>query len=145
MILEPHPTKGPIDPRDTLEKARRMELFKFAQANGVTDITHDWAAKDMRTRLRQLGLTNIPIPERVFGMPEPVRMLNSSGKPAQISAPKTVAPAPPVPVTPSQPAQPYEQMTRAELAKTCKARGISMARTDKKEMLMEKLRGKDAS
>jgi len=39
----------------------------------------------------------------------------------------------------------YSTMTRAEMAKACKAGGIKMARTDTKEILMERLRGKNAA
>jgi hypothetical protein len=141
------------DPRDNLEKAKRPELLAFARQHGVTEIKHDMPAIIMRRILRAKRLTDIKIPRRILGQPE------SRGQAIVTAAPENVvsfdaaddlmrqyqagAMAAPAPSAPS--AKPYEQMTRAELAKTCKARNIPMARTDKKEMLMEKLRGKDAA
>lgn len=58
------------DPRDPLEKARRPEIFSFAKANNVTEITPEMPAMLMRRILRTKGLTNIRIPKRVLGQQE---------------------------------------------------------------------------
>lgn len=55
------------DPRDNLEKARRMELVAFAKAQGVEGISEDMPAMLIRKRLRTLGLTQIAIPQRILG------------------------------------------------------------------------------
>jgi hypothetical protein len=154
MLLVPHPKHPVTDPRDNLDKARRPEIYKFAQENGVKEITPEWPASGMRLELRKRGLTNIKIPHRIFGTPDNRTMLNSNGAPMPVSA-QTQGP---VEVDAAadlmrqvasgayeQPPPDYSAMTRAELAKTCKARGIKMARTDKKEILMEKLRGQVAA
>jgi hypothetical protein len=62
------------DPRDNLEKARRMELLRFAQENGVTEIVEAMPAIVMRQILRAKRLTRISIPNRTLGsapVPEP--------------------------------------------------------------------------
>lgn len=151
------------DPRDNLQKAKRSELYAFAQQNGVKEIDHDgMPAELMRTILRSKNLTNIAIPRRVLGQPEPRQLRNSNGAPLSVAQQTPAENVVEMDATAdlmrqyqaerarqaepaSSAAKPYEQMTRAELAKTCKARGIAMSRTDKKETLMEKLRGKDAA
>lgn len=153
------------DPRTPLDKARRLELVKFALANGVKEVhiggatfpvNDGTAAELLRHELRGRGLTNIQIPKRTLGMPEPSpRLRNSAGQTLTVQAqtPKenvveVSAIADLARQYQQQQAQQetdYSTMTRAELAKTCKARGIAMSRTDKKEMLVEKLRGKDAA
>ncbi len=55
------------DPRDNLEKARRMELAEFAAVHRVTEITQDMPAILMRKILRSKGLTQIPAPSRPLG------------------------------------------------------------------------------
>jgi len=47
------------DPRDSLQKARRKELFEFAKQHNVRAIAPDMPADLMRGILRQHGLTNI--------------------------------------------------------------------------------------
>lgn len=55
------------DPRDNLEKAHRLELVRFANANGLTQITEHMPAILIRRELRSRGLTNIRIPRRILG------------------------------------------------------------------------------
>lgn len=55
------------DPRDNLEKAHRLELVRFAHAQGVTEITEHMPAILIRAQLRARGLTNIRIPPRDLG------------------------------------------------------------------------------
>ena len=54
------------DPRDNLEKARRMELYRFAKEHGL-DVTEEMPAILIRYELRRRGLTNIKIPVRILG------------------------------------------------------------------------------
>lgn len=130
------------DPRDSLDKARRSELLAFARANGVKEIAHDMPAVLMRRILRSKRLTNIRIPRRTLGQPE-LRQdaMVATAEPSnvvsldagdelmrQYQAGAMQAPSPS-----------FATMTRAELAKACKAKGIGMSRTDKKEDLMAKL------
>lgn len=130
------------DPRDSLDKARRSELLAFARANGVTEIAHDMPAIVMRRILRSKRLTNIRIPRRTLGQPELRPDALVSTEPNNVVSldagdelmRQYQAGAMAVPAAPS-----LDTMTRAELAKACKAKGIAMARTDKKETLMEKL------
>lgn len=131
------------DPRDSLQKARRWELLEFARANGVTEIKHDMPADIIRRILRSHRLTNIRIPRRVLGQndrrPDAMAAASDAGGGVTLDAGDDLmrqyqAGAMAVPAAPS-----LDTMTRAELAKACKAKGIAMARTDKKETLMEKL------
>jgi hypothetical protein len=55
------------DPRTPLDKARRRELYDFARANGVTEITDQTPAIIARSILRQRGLTRIVTPPRPLG------------------------------------------------------------------------------
>lgn len=57
------------DPRDSLEKAKRYELVKFAHEHGHTQITTEMPAILIRKYLRSQGLTNIKIPHRPLGQP----------------------------------------------------------------------------
>lgn len=156
------------DPRTSLDKARRGELYRFALANGVNElrfggtvlpINDGTPAELLRHELRSRGLTNIEIPRRVLGQPEPQpRLRSSNGNPLTVQA-QTPAEKKEPPVVNATadlmrqyqsnafaPPEPeYDTMKRFELAKLCKAKGIAMERTDKKEDLVEKLRGKDAS
>jgi hypothetical protein len=131
------------DPRDALDKARRSELLQFARANGVKEIAHDMPAIIMRRILRSKRLTNIRIPRRVLGQPE-MRAALVTEQPSNVPALdasdelmrqyREGAMA-----APAKPEVSFDAMTRAKLAKTCKAKGIAMARTDKKEDLIGKL------
>lgn len=58
------------DPRDALERARRLELVNFARANGVKEINPEMPAILMRKILRGKNLTGIAVPDRRLGMPE---------------------------------------------------------------------------
>jgi hypothetical protein len=55
------------DPRTDLDKARRRELYDFAVANGVKEITSETPAIIARHILRSRGLTRIKIPPRPLG------------------------------------------------------------------------------
>ncbi len=45
------------DPRDALERTRRLQLVAYARANNVPNITGDTPAILIRARLRERGLT----------------------------------------------------------------------------------------
>ena len=127
------------DPRDSLDRARQFELYAYAQRHGISEIVKTMPAILMRRILRSKGLTNVPIPPRTLGKADvqtiaPETDANSVDAAADLARQFKEAKVVPI-----------EQMTRAQLAKTCKARGIKMQRTDTKEMLQEKLRGKDAA
>ena len=55
------------DPRDNLEKARRSELVKFAQAHRVAGIDPAMPAILIRRILRSKGLIDIDVPVRPLG------------------------------------------------------------------------------
>jgi hypothetical protein len=55
------------DPRDNLEKAHRLELVRFAHAQGVSDVNENMPAMLIRRVLRMKGLTRITIPPRSLG------------------------------------------------------------------------------
>lgn len=63
---------GPLrhieDPRTPLDRARRVELFEFAKAKGVSEIFPDMPAQMMRRILIARGVTDIRVPNRLLGM-----------------------------------------------------------------------------
>lgn len=126
------------DPRDALAKAKRYELYTFAKANGL-NVTEQMPAILIRQKLREAGKTNIRVPKRTLGEIEfkdnapPVdsesRDVDAEADLArQFQAAPTTEPD-------------IKQMSRAELAKLCKQRGVKFERTAKKEKLMELLGG----
>ena len=58
------------DPRDPLSKARRSELLRYAQANGIPNVDGRTPARLLRRLLRAQGLTRPPIPNRTLGFPD---------------------------------------------------------------------------
>lgn len=128
------------DPRGPLELASRDELYAYAKANHVTEIDEAmymgaYAAERMKKILMSKGLTHLSTVLKPFGAPPDTE--KPSGKIMSIDD-LANAPADPLPprVTPTID---HKVMSRAELAKECKARGIKMARTDSKEKLVERL------
>lgn len=161
--------KSVEDPRDALQKARRMELFRFAQKNGVKEIIHQMPADLMRKILRSKGLTNIPIPHRVLGQPEPRghQAIPSANGKREVEAENVVevdaddhlerqflaqqaSPPEPAPVKKLQAPLPAKQeawkekpvarMTINDLRWACKAKGIKLDRRDNMTSLGEKLK-----
>lgn len=58
------------DPRDNLERARRRELVKFAEVNGIREVVSEMPATLMRKILRARGLTQIAVqPTRLGDIP----------------------------------------------------------------------------
>lgn len=129
------------DPRDQLEKARRKELERFAEANEVKDIVPGMPAALMRNILRARGLTRIDIPQRVLGQnqvgsaPPPV-VAESDGQ--TLSADDDLMRQW---QTTEKPKSGSTEMR--ELRSECKKRGIKMKRTDKLVDLRAKIHGEN--
>jgi hypothetical protein len=128
------------DPRDSLEKARRAELERFAKANGVKEINGDMPAILMRAILRQKGLTRISIPPRTLGQyqPNPGEMPSA---PAVAQGGGSVdAVADLARQFAQQQAQPEaKEMSFTEIRSELKRRGIKFGRSDKFADLKAKL------
>lgn len=133
--------KSVEDPRDNLEKAGKYELWQFAVANGLNDVTYDTPSILVRKKLRALGLVNINIPDRPLGSPIPtvygadpqkaVAPVKQSTEVNEISAEDLLEMEAQV--------KPVAQMSMTELRSECKRRGIKMVRTDNLRTLREKL------
>lgn len=128
------------DPRDRLEKARRKELERFAETHNVAEIKPGMPAMLMRKILRRRGLTDIRIPHRPLGgqsransvVPDSVAQEDvASMDAADLLAAEWEQPS-------------VSEMSITELRKACKAKGIPLARTDKKTDLIGKLNGDTA-
>ena len=133
------------DPRDQLERARRFELFKFAKANNVNEITEGMPAIIMRKILRGKGLTRIAIPPRPLGM-------QSGGTAPATATPQNVNEIDAADdlmrqyAQESKPAEkPVSEMDIKELRSAAKARGVKLERTDNMAKIREKLSGKNAA
>lgn len=136
-----------IDPRGSLERARRLELYRFATENGVSEIKDTMPADLMRSILRGKGLTNIAVPRRELGAMQPTFTTpnsHRSGQP-QPRQPDVIATVDATADLARQWAQQeaaksVSDMTITELRKECKRRGIKMARTDTMTILKDKLK-----
>lgn len=120
------------DPRGPLELASRDELYQHAKAHGVTEIDEamymgPYAAERMKKILTAKGLTNLKTVLRPFGSPPGTE--EPSGKTMTMDEL----------IEQTTPTINHQVMSRAELAKECKRRGIKMQRTDTKEQLRERL------
>ena len=142
------------DPRDGLSKARRKELEKFAEANGVVEITPGMPADIMRRILRLKGLTKITVPPRPLGgsapEPEPLKALNGPVVPASDGTDATdelmrqwMQQKDKLQAPEENEKTPERKMTIGQLRKECKARGIVMVRTDTAASLRMKLESAD--
>jgi hypothetical protein len=155
------------DPRDSLSKARRPELLRFAQAHGLAvneampaddyKDEHGHVRPGIRTMLREKGLTKISIPSRPLG---------KDGRHVIPPAPKAVPPSNDnntVTLTrdelhimiqnavaaavqqKQEPAPRLVERPRSEinqLRDECKALGIKMERKDNIETLTAKIAAK---
>lgn len=149
------------DPRDNLEKARRMELVKFAQANGVK-VTPEMPAILIRKVLRSQRLTHIRIPNRPLGHPgegikdEPLVAPASAAvgeetavevdAETDLARQLGLAPAPPAVSTEGgRPGRGLDELSR--LRRKAKALGIKVDRTDNMITIRAKLaeHGQNAS
>ena len=118
--------------RDSLDLASRDELYELAKAHNVTEIDEAMymggnGGEKMKRILRAKGLSLKP-KLKLFEAP--------ANEAAKVSTFDDFInePAPKLDPRPNP-----SDMTRAQLAKECKARGIKMARTDSKEKLQERL------
>lgn len=130
------------DPRDNLEKAGKYEIWQFAKANGVLEITYETPSILARKILRAKGLVNIRVADRPIGSDLPT-VYNSdapaissvtikSSETREINADDLL-------MAEYQQQKSPRSMTMTELRTACKSRGIKMARTDNLRTLREKL------
>lgn len=136
------------DPRDNLEKAHRMELVRFAHAQGATEITEHMPAILIRAHLRAKGLTNIRITPRPLGAqnvapaPGPDQKVPTIDAAADLA--RQFAAQQPAPSRSKKPPR-YQRLVerpKSEINKMrdyCKAHGIKMDRRDRKDDLKRKI------
>lgn len=129
------------DPRDPLQKATRDELVDFAKLQGWIDINEQMPKPLIIRKLREKGISRIPIPDRPLGA---FKGKDSYGIIAEQPDAPTVnaddALIEQYEATKDEPvAKTPDEMTMGELRKACKARGIKMVRTDNLETLRAKL------
>ena len=140
------------DPRSNLDRARRMELFRFAQEKGLKDIQETMPADLMRQILRNKGITSIAIPQRQLGAMQQEFTTPTSHKtgaqpprqqPDQVVEVDAVEDLARQWTAQQQPAaaKPVEAMTITEARRECKRRNIKFARTDKLVALKAMLNG----
>src|SRR5262245_14880558 len=129
------------DPRDSLDKAHRLELVRFANANGMKEINENMPAILIRRELRKKGLTNIRIPKRPLGAQNPPPAENSENV-VQASADDDLA------RQYSQPQPSHRRYRRLVerpkleiniLRDKCKSLGIKMERRDGTNSLKAKI------
>ena len=144
------------DKRDNLEKATRRELFLFAQANKVAEISDEMPAMLMRDILRRRGMTRIRIPPRHLGA------MNGGRHSPQIAVPEANGieadaisdlarqwqaqqrnSAPPPPPAVREPAEIDEKTDINVLRRMCQKRDIKMSRRDRRPDLIAKIRAHD--
>jgi len=138
------------DPRGSLEKASKYELWQLAKKLGFADITYEMPQPLQAKMLRERGITEIDIPERVLGDSRPT-VYNTDKVEASKSVPQVPS------ETRSMTAEELlelefrqqkavkVEMTMTEMRKECKRLGIKMVRTDNLHTLREKLRGENAA
>lgn len=147
------------DPRDALAKLSRKECEYWAKYKGIEEIDPRMS-KDLMVRiLRKHGVQAKSITERGLGQhrsntpayDEWLQMVNGNVPQSEAAAEESRE------VTAddilmaqwetekARSGMPLNELPITELRKICKARGIVMARTDKKPDLIGKLNGQDAS
>lgn len=131
-----------FDPRDSLEKARRKELEKFARAHRVDDIKPGMPAPLMRDILRQKGLTSIDLPPtRYLGGPSDMKvqgMQRHVERPPNAKVEELTA----LDLLKKEwEKTDYSSMDIRQLRKACKEQGIKLKRTDKMTDMVRKLNG----
>lgn len=141
-----------VDPRSTLQRARRPELAKWARQNGIGEYTYPNGVKVpideapavlIRRLLTERGLTRIQIPPRSIGTMPGGREPKPEGTAIEIDADADLARqmmvAPPAPS--AEPPPSIDAMSINELRAVCKARGIKINRGDTMQDLRDKLGG----
>lgn len=143
-----------FDPRDPWARARRLEVFRHAQENGVTEILETMPKDLMVKLLRAKDIPPPSVPPRPIGAHISARSGDTSPDSHHYAGPATVAPTETVvvdadavlerdwkreqdAVKPSA----VSAMTITELRQECKRRGIKIARTDNMVTLKAKLDG----
>jgi hypothetical protein len=137
------------DPRDNLEKARRIELVRFAAEHGITDVKPDMPAILIRKILRSRNLTNIRVSARKLGQPGRPDAISAApvvpeGSGIQMSMEEDLARqyaqqnAKPPTESEVKRDRPLQEMTK--LRRLCKQHGIKVDRTDNLATLRYKLR-----
>lgn len=132
------------DPRDALAKATRGELVKFAKAKGLYPeiINGDMPAILIRKKLRERGMTNIVIPNRILGQPSRPAGMSDGGHVETPNAVEADAEADLERQWAQQAAKAVAPAaTMKDLRAACKERGIKVDRTDNMESLKAKLNG----
>lgn len=145
--------KNYSDPRDTWDRARRMEIFRYAQEKGVSAIKDGPSGlppKDvMVAQLKALGLPPPLVNPRLVGAYADSRSGDTSPNSHHYTGQQTQQPAETVELDAlavlerdwkQQQSAPVA-VTITELRKECKRRGIKMARTDNLTTLKAKLNG----
>jgi hypothetical protein len=127
-----------VDPRDNLEKAKRMELFRFARQNGIKEIEEAMPAMLMRKILRSRGMTNIRVPDRPLASTRPTSMEAMTTSQVNVIDAETDLERQ---YMAEKQASDFDAMPMNELRAECKRRGIKMSRTDNLQSLRDKLRG----
>lgn len=141
------------DPRDNLQRARRLELVRFARSNGQIDITEAMPADIIRKLLRSRGLTKISIPHRVLGSMAQERTLPPGVAPGPAVAKANGAPEKIVEVDadddlmrqyqqskPAIPKRGRPQLEVNRLRDECRALGIKLSRRDNMNDMREKIK-----
>ena len=142
------------DPRDPWQRARRMEVVRYAHELGHSDIVEQMP-KDLMVRiLRSRGVPAPSVPPRPIGNVNP-RSGDTSLTSHHYSGPVSEPAQETVTVSAeeilardwaahkeAQAAQPVEP-SFIQLRQACKAKGIKYLRTDKAAQLKARLRGED--
>lgn len=142
-----------FDPRNPWDRARRIEIVRYAKEQGIAEIDEQMPKDLMVRRLTALGVPPPSVPPRMIGIPD-ARTGDTSPDShrftAQQSQPTELAVLDAADVLerdwqaqrvkPAEVnAKPVNEIT--ELRKECKRRGIKLARTDNKITLKAKLSG----
>lgn len=115
------------DPRDSLDKARRVELVPFAKTHGL-NVDENTPAILIRHMLRQKGVHRIAIPERVLGGQAP-----GNDRANDIDAVADLA-------------RQYQNSSDINsLRAECKRLGIKLSRRDTMDSMRAKINGENPS
>ena len=143
-----------FDGRDAWSRARRLEIFRYAQELGVEKIKdgpNGIPPKDLMVKvLQSLGHPPPSVPPRSIGAYVDSRSGDTGPTSHKFTGQQTQPPAETVELDAltvlerdwQQHAEPKQELTITDARKECKRLGIKMARTDKLADLKAKLDGK---
>lgn len=139
-----------FDPRDPWAKARRIEVFRWAQEKGITEIVEQMPKDVMVNRLKARNIPPPPVPSRMIGAHIDPRSGDTSptshrhgGQPQKLAATTVEVDAADVLERDwQQQSAVAAPMNITDMRKECKRRGIKMVRTDNMATLKAKLDGK---